>query len=117
MAEKHTTLAQLRNAALRSQTEMLAMLNAALEGVQVGVTITLPASNWEGRAQTIQNAEFLADNSYWYLVCPDANCYMEGSDAGVKADNVTVNGQMTFRCEIPPENNLVINIIRLEVDT
>ncbi len=116
MAEKHTTLAQAKQIALRNKAEMLAMLLDALGGVQVGMTITLPAASWEGRAQTIQNELLLADKNYWYITGPDADNFMEGSDAGIRADNVTVNGKMTFHCEITPETDIIINIIRLEVD-
>lgn len=116
MAEKHTTLAQMRMSALRSKSEMLALLVSALEGVQVGMTITLPAESWAGRAQTIQNGSFLADSNYCYFVCPDADNYTEGSEAGIRADNVTVDGSMTFHCEVEPETDIVINIIRLEVE-
>lgn len=116
MAEKHTTLAQAKQIALRTKAEMLAMLLNALGGVQVGMTITLPATGWEGRAQTIQNELILAEAGYWYFVCPDADNFVEGSDAGIRADNVTTTGQMTFHCEITPETDIIVNIIRLEVD-
>lgn len=116
MAEKHITLSQMELNAARTKTEVLALILAALGGVQVGMTITLPANRWNNRVQTIQNEFFMADGEHWFFVCPDATCYMEGSDAGVRADNVTIDGEMTFRCEIPPENDLIMNIIRLEVE-
>ena len=117
MAEKHTTLAQLRAAALRSKAETLSLLIAALEGVQVGMTITLPTANWSSGVQTIQNEFFLASNDYYYIISPDANSYIEGSRCGIRADNITTNGRITFRCETIPANDLTINIIRLEVET
>lgn len=116
MAEKHTTLAQMRIHALRTKSEVLALLVDAFEGVQVGMTITLPANSWSGGAQTIQNAAFLADDNYWYIVCPDASCYSAGVDAGIKANNVTVDGRMTFQCDSTPSMDITINIIRLEVE-
>lgn len=117
MAEKHTTLHQLELAELRAKSEVLALLVEAFEGVQVGITITLPANGWSGRAQTIQNAGFLADSNYWYLVDAEASDYQTACECGIRADNVTTDGQMTFHCEIVPENALTINIIRLEVET
>lgn len=109
MADKFTTLDQLRSLA--------ALTAAGLEDAQhTGVTVTLPAANWSGRAQTIQHESLLASENYWYFVCGDADCFMECSDAGVKADNITVDGQVTFRCEITPENDLTVNILRLEVE-
>lgn len=110
MAEKFTTLDQLRLLAGRTA--------AGLEDVQhTGMTVTLPCANWNGRAQTIHHELLLANDMYWYFVCGDADCFMECSDAGIKADNITVNGQATFRCEITPERDLTVNILRLEVET
>lgn len=120
---KTTNLSQLRKLAERAlldsktrMSEVLELVIPALEGAQhYGITVTLPAGNWSGRAQTIQNPFFLANSNQWYFVCGDADNFMDCSDAGIKADNVAVQGQMTFRCEVTPEKDLTINIIRLEV--
>lgn len=125
MAEKTISLNQLKMLALREKsdvdaciTELASLVVEGLEDAQhTGITVTLPASSWSGRAQTIQNEFFLANNSYWYFICGDADCFMECSDAGVKADNVTENGKMQFRCEITPEIDLTVNILRLEVES
>ena len=58
----------------------------------------------------------MADEKYWYIVCADADCFMAVSETGVKADNITVNGQVTFHCEVTPTENLTIYILRLEVE-
>ena len=116
MAEKHTTLAQLRLASLRAKTEMLAMLVEALEGVLVNVTITLPAGNWSGGAQTIQSSSLLADSDYWYLVSVDPASFSASNGKGIRADDITTDGQITFHCDSTPGSNLTINIIRLEVE-
>ena len=113
MAEKHTTLAQMRLGALRSKAEMLAMLVDALEGVQVGMTITLPTANWASNKQTIQNVAFLADSDYWYFVCPNDAC----RDYGILAENIETDGEMTFQCQTVPESDITIYILRLEVET
>ncbi len=122
MAEKNkmTTAEQLKMLALRAKADSTARISelAALivAGYGHGITITLSAANWNGRTQEIRRESFLAESNFWYFVCGDAGCFAEYSDAGVKADNVTVNGQMTFRCEITPESDLTVNILRLEVD-
>lgn len=117
MAEKQTNLAQLKKALLRNKTEFLTMLVEAFEGIQVGITVTLPAANWASNAQTIQNESLLADSSYWYIIGADASCLSEANTAVVRADDVTVDGQITFRCDTVPTTALTMNIIRLEVDT
>lgn len=119
MAEnKHITLTQLKKLALRGKADTLDLIIKVLEGNQhVGITVALPAAAWSGRAQTVKHESLLADSNYWYLVCGDADCFMACSDAGVKADNITVNGEAVFRCEITPDEDLTVNIIRLEVET
>ncbi len=117
MAEKHTTLRHLQMAELRAKSEVLALLVEAFEGVQVGMTITLPAANWVSGAQTVQNASLLADDSYWYFVCPDADSLLASVGTGLRADNITTDGEITFHCDQTPQGNLTINILRLEVET
>lgn len=108
MAEKHITLAQLRESSLRTKTEVLALLIDALEGVQVSKTITLSATGWSGGVQTVKDSSFLADSSY---------CYFVFGDIGVDADDITVEGQITFQSEDTPDRDLTVTVIRLEVDT
>lgn len=125
MAEKLTTFNQLKMLADRGQAdstariaELAGLVAAGLTDAQhSGLTVTLPAADWSGRAQTVKSDFFLADSSYWYLVCGDAGCFMDCSDTGIKADNITVNGQAVFRCEVTPDVDLTVNILRLEVET
>lgn len=122
MAVKRITLGQLKKLALRAKadsasrvTELAELVASGLEDVQhVGFTITLPVGSWASNVQTVEHASLLADGNFWYLVGGDACCFMEYGAAIVKADNVTVNGQMTFRCETTPTKDLTVNIIRLE---
>lgn len=125
MAEKKiTTLEQLRALAEKGKLDTLNRVNEILESVvpllesaqHTGITVTLPAENWSGRAQTVQDESLLANGNYWYIVCVDADCFMAASENGVKADNITIDGQITFRCEITPVENLTIYILRLEVE-
>lgn len=108
MAEKHITLSQLRQSGLRTKTEVLALLMAAFEGVQVSRTITLPTTGWNGGVQTVNDSSFLADGSY---------CYFIFGDIDVNADDITIDGQITFRSDDIPDRDLTVTIIRLEVDT
>lgn len=125
MAEKLATLEQLKKLALRGKAdsafriaELATLVSAGLEGAKhVAVTVTLPAANWNGRAQTVRHASLLAKPNYWYFVCSDADCFVAYGEAGVVADNISVNGQATFRCETTPGADLTVNILRLEVDT
>lgn len=125
MAEKKiTTMEQLRALAERGKQDTLIRINEVLESIipllesaqHSGITVTLPAESWSGRAQTVQDEFFLADGKYWYIVCADADCFMAASETGVKADNITVDGQITFHCEVTPTENLTISILRMEVE-
>lgn len=126
MAEKKlTTMEQLRALAEKGKLDTLTRIDALLEVItpllesaqHTGITVTLPAENWSGRAQTVQDESLLADSKYWYIVCADADCFMAASETGVKADNITVDGQITFHCEVTPvECDLTLYILRLEVE-
>ena len=125
MAEKKvTTLGQLQALAEKGKLDtlnridkLLEIITPLLESAQhTGITVTLPAENWSGRAQTVQDEFLLADGKYWYIVCADADCFMAASETGVKADNITVDGQVTFHCEVTPVEDLTIYILRLEVE-
>ena len=74
MAEKLTTIAQLKKQALMSKAdsaarvaELAELMAAGLEDSQIGFTVTLPAANWNGRVQTVKHKSLLADSSYWYV--------------------------------------------------
>ena len=125
MAEKKlTTMEQLRALAEKGKLDTLTRIDALLEVItpllesaqHTGITVTLPAENWSDRAQTVQDESLLADSKYWYIVCADADCFMAASETGVKADNITVDGQITFRCEVTPMENLTVSIVRMEVE-
>ena len=80
MAEKLTTIDQLKKLALRTKadsaariSELAEMIAAGLEDAQIGFTVTLPAANWSGRAQTVQHESFLADSSILSAATPTAS--------------------------------------------
>ena len=125
MAEKQlTTIEQLRALAERGKQDTLIRINELLDSMipllesaqHTGITVTLPTENWSGRAQTVQDESLLADSKYWYIVCADTDCFMAASETGVKADNITVDGQITFHCEVTPVEDLILYILRLEVE-
>ena len=122
MAEKKlSTVEQLKMLALRAKADSAARIAALAALVADGyghlITVTLPAGKWSGRAQKIEHQALLANSGYCYFVCGDADCFIECGDTGIRADNITTNGEATFHCEITPENDLTVNILRLEVET
>lgn len=123
MADKNKmpTLEQLKMTALKAKEDAAARIAtlAALVAAGYGrlITVTLPAANWSGRAQKIEREELVANSGYCYFVCGDAENFMDCSDTGIKADNVTVDGEITFHCEVTPDKDLTVHILRLEVET
>lgn len=122
MAEKKiSTVEQLKLLALRAKADSAARIAALAALVADGyghlITVTLPAANWSGRAQKVEDEFFLANSGYCYFVCGDADCFMDCCDTGIKADNITIDGEITIRCEVMPDIDLTVNILRLEVET
>ena len=119
--KKMSTAEQLKLLAVRaredSSTRIAALAALIAESYGHLITVTLPAANWSGRAQKIEHEHLLANSGYCYFVCGDADCFMDCSDTGIKADNVTTDGEVMFRCEVTPDKDLTVNILRLEVDT
>ena len=118
MAEhKFSTFDQLKKLALAGKKDSAKQV-AELEDLQhIGISVTLPAANWSGGAQTVAHASLLADSNYIYLVGADAGTRNVYDNYGVSAGNVTTSGQMTFRCDTTPTVDLSVFIIRLEVGT
>lgn len=115
MAEKITTVGQLKRLAVRAKadsdaqiSELAALVAAGLEDAQhIGITVTLPAANWDDRAQKVEHEFFQADGNYWYFAY---------GAIGVLARDITLDGQATFQCEDVPDVDLDVSIIRLEVE-
>lgn len=81
------------------------------------VTLVLSKDGWDEvqKTQTLTDELLVASSAYRYLVgsaTGDAAAY---GSAGIKADDITITGQITFRCEVPPEADLTVEIVRLEV--
>lgn len=103
---KKTTVSQMKRLALRVHEKTR----------RHGVTVTLPAAGWNEGVQTVSHEYLLADSRYWYFVASNVDCLTVYGDTGVRADDVTVNGEITFRCEVTPDVDLTANILRLEVE-
>lgn len=87
--------------------ELADLVATGLESVQHNiVTVTLPASKWSGRAQIVNDVSFLADSSYCYFVCSDADCFTECSDAGVRADKSATWTITSVIVSIPTQKNI-----------
>lgn len=90
-------------------------VSAAVKGTDyaaLSFTINLLSSGWSNAAQTISNANFLA-SGFAFTVSPNSAAREKYMESLVYADDVTVDGQMTFRCDTAPDTNLTVNILRV----
>ncbi len=109
---KLTTVEQFKMLALRAQADSAARIAGLATLVAGGygrlITVTLPAANWSGRTQKIEHESLLANSGYCYFVYGNIN---------VNADDISLDGQATFQCENVPDIDLIVTIIRFEVET
>ena len=77
--------------------------------------ITLSQESWQENRQTVSNPKFLAADIYNYIVGPVATSYVEYTNNGVRAEDVPGDGSMTFVCNKEPTEELVVEVLRLEV--
>lgn len=75
-------------------------------------TITLGVNSWSNNTQIITNNNFVA-TGYAYIVCASVENLSEYNSCAIYADNVTVNGQITFYCDSVPESDLIVAIVRI----
>jgi hypothetical protein len=89
-------------------------VSAATKGVDYGAksfTVVLSSASWSNNEQTVSNADFYA-SGYSYIVSPAGSSFSDYAAAVIYADDVTVDGSMTFHCTNVPTNNLTVNIQR-----
>lgn len=81
------------------------------------LTLTLSKDGWDEvqRTQTLEDPLLVASGAYRYLVISATSNSDAYSNAGIKADDITTTGQITFHCEVIPEVDLTVEIVRLEV--
>ena len=79
----------------------------------VAFTVTLSASGWSEKAQTVSDARFLTGN-YAYSVAPDSGSFAAYGESVIYADNVTTASKMQFHCGEVPTADLTVNILRME---
>lgn len=75
-------------------------------------TGTLSSGSWSNNSQTINDVKFIA-NGYAYIVSPTSSSFSDYGTSQIYADDVTVDGSMTFHCVDVPSSNLIVNIVRV----
>lgn len=75
-------------------------------------TIILQSTGWAGNAQTISNVKFNV-NGATYIVSPINSNSKIYVNSGIYADDITIEGKITFHCKVVPSENIQINIIKI----
>lgn len=75
-------------------------------------TVTLASASWSNNAQTVSNSYFVA-SGYGYIVSPNSAAFTAYGEAGIYADDVSTDSQMTFHCSDVPSSNLTVNVVRV----
>lgn len=78
------------------------------------LTCTLTAAGWTDNAQTVA-VSGLATSGYGYIIAPASASYSDYTGAGVYADDVTVANSITFHCSSVPENDISVNILKIQI--
>lgn len=79
------------------------------------LTVVLPAAGWVNGAQTVLHADLEAQG-YGYIPAPNAASYGPYAACMVRSEDVVVDGEITFRCEEPPDVDLTVYIMKIEVN-
>lgn len=78
-------------------------------------SVTLNHDQWQDKTCTVQNNNFLSDYFYKYLVSfsnESKDTYLTNA---VFMNDVTKDGEASFVCRTEPQEDIIINILRLEV--
>jgi len=74
--------------------------------------ITLAATSWSNDEQVVSDGRFLA-SGFVYIVSPQSSSFSDYAGAFIYADDVTVDGSMTFHCGSAPESDLSVRVVRM----
>lgn len=88
-------------------TAVINAIDQTKQNKYVLISAQLLKNNWDNNLQTIMDEEILLGDQYLYIV--DCN------GASIQANDVSVEGQMTFSANIIPTQDINITIIRVEV--
>lgn len=83
------------------------------------LTATLMAENWsevigeDEYSQTINNVNFFKASGYIYFVSPSKASKTDYQDNEIYANDVAIDGAMSFSCKSIPNTNVIVNIVRM----
>ena len=90
-------------------------VSAATLGTDYGARVfqfTLAAADWSNNEQTI-SSNWLQTSGFVYLIEPVQASKAEYGSAGIYADDVSTQYQITFHCTTTPTSDLTVNVCRI----
>lgn len=79
------------------------------------ISLTLPAGGWVDGSQTVKNAALVA-SGYAYVTAAAPESFEAYTSCMMRADDVTVDGQITFRCGQTPNADLAVCVLKIKVE-
>lgn len=86
----------------------------ALYTLPVKLTLTLTTAGWSENTQTVTNTALKA-SGFSYIVSPAYASISAYNDAGIRAQDVTTDGSMTFVCDSVPSVAVTVEILKVRV--
>ncbi len=77
--------------------------------------LTIPAAGWSDHTITIFDSRFLAAAKYSYVIGPATNSRDTYIDCGIKANDITTNGEIVLQSDDIPADALTIHVTRSEI--
>lgn len=77
--------------------------------------ISIPESGWSDKSISVTDTRLQSEDEYIYLLTPDSASSEKYFNCGVKANDVSESGSVTFVCDKIPDADLTVNAIRLEM--
>ena len=77
-------------------------------------SVILTSSGWSGKAQTVSHVALKAAG-FSYIYGPAGASMTAWAESKIYADDITVDGRMTFHCETVPKSNITVNVTGVSV--
>ena len=98
-----------------TEDNVLGVLSEIDSNNSVLITLNVLSANWAKGTQTVINENILFDNKYTYILCLAAESYPDYNGGAIWADDISQNGQITLHTKSDISIDLVLNLLRLEV--
>ena len=83
------------------------------DATYTSTTVTLISGNWSNNTQTVSVPSSVGIiSTSLVIVSPTPNSFSNYGDSGIYC-SAQANNSLTFICESPPSNDIIVNVVRL----